>query len=399
MRMTTSVNPVEPALRTGLTWKKVVWLASSLLLIGGLCWFALPQFADFTSVWDEIRAMTVLELLVLAAVAVWNLVTYWGGMVTVTPGMTFRQAMVATESTTAVANTIPGGGAIAVGLIYAMLGSWGFSKSRTTLSLVVSGIWNNFVKLGMPVLVLALLAFEGNASGSHLFVGLLGIGILAAAVTVFAMILRSERFAARAGDVAGRIVARPLRLLHRPAPVGWDLATAKFRGRVIGLVRHTWIRLTVITVVGHLSLYLVLLVSLRQVGVSNADVSWIEVLATFAFVRLLTVIPLTPGGLGIVDLGLVAGLAAAGGDHARGSGRRARLPAPDLCAADRVRHVHLPLLAPEHVMAELRSGHAGCRRVSPCRWWRVDDRVPLRVVATIVADLRGRRHPGRLRKP
>jgi uncharacterized protein (TIRG00374 family) len=37
------------------------------------------------------------------------------------------------------------------------------------------------------------------------------------------------------------------------------------------------------------------------------------VLAIFAFVRLLTAIPLTPGGLGIVEFGLIGGLAAAGG--------------------------------------------------------------------------------------
>ena len=77
--------------------------------------------------------LNFLVTFVLALVTGWNLFTYWAGVVVVTPGMTYRQAMVATESTTAVANTVPGGGAIAVGLTYAMFGSWGFSKSRTTL--------------------------------------------------------------------------------------------------------------------------------------------------------------------------------------------------------------------------------------------------------------------------
>jgi uncharacterized membrane protein YbhN (UPF0104 family) len=39
----------------------------------------------------------------------------------------------------------------------------------------------------------------------------------------------------------------------------------------------------------------VLLVSLRDVGVSNAQVGWAEVLAVFAFARLVTAIPITPG--------------------------------------------------------------------------------------------------------
>ena len=40
---------------------------------------------------------------------------------------------------------------------------------------------------------------------------------------------------------------------------------------------------------------------------------WQTSLAAFAFVRLLTVLPVTPGGLGITELGLVGILAAAAG--------------------------------------------------------------------------------------
>ncbi|MFL6105283.1 MAG: YbhN family protein, partial [Actinomycetes bacterium] len=70
------------------------------------------------------------------------------------------------------------------------------------------------------------------------------------------------------------------------------------------------------TVVSHLSLYLVLLVCLRDVGVSNAEVGWAEVLAVFAFARLATAIPITPGGAGVVEAVLITGLSAAGGDKA-----------------------------------------------------------------------------------
>jgi putative heme transporter len=69
----------------------------------------------------------------------------------------------------------------------------------------------------------------------------------------------------------------------------------------------------VTSLVSHLSLYLVLLVTLRHVGVGDAEVSWAEVLAVFAFARLATAIPLTPGGAGFVEGVLFAGLVAAGG--------------------------------------------------------------------------------------
>ena len=96
---------------------------------------------------------------------------------------------------------------------------------------------------------------------------------------------------------------------------GWDIAVVKFRSRVIGIVHRRWIALTLATLVGHLSLYLVLLIALRQVGVSEKEVGWAEVLTVFAFARLLTVIPITPGGLGVIELALITGLNAAGGNH------------------------------------------------------------------------------------
>jgi uncharacterized protein (TIRG00374 family) len=58
----------------------------------------------------------------------------------------------------------------------------------------------------------------------------------------------------------------------------------------------------------------VLLVCLRDVGVSDSEVGWAEVLAVFAFARLATAIPITPGGAGVVEAVLITGLTAAGRD-------------------------------------------------------------------------------------
>jgi uncharacterized protein (TIRG00374 family) len=98
---------------------------------------------------------------------------------------------------------------------------------------------------------------------------------------------------------------------------GWDLALTKWRSRVIELVRDRWLILTVATIVSHVSLYGVLLLSLRVLGVSEADVGWAQVLAVFAFARLLTAIPLTPGGVGVVELALIAGLSSGTNEDAQ----------------------------------------------------------------------------------
>lgn len=296
--------------------KKVLQIVVSLVLVAAIFWYVLRQFADLSEVWAAIETLTWLELAALAVATVWNLVTYWILVVIATPGLTLPQAMVLTQSTTAVANSIPAGGAVAVGLTYTMLSSWGFSKSRASLSIVVTGIWNNFVKLGTPILALAILAVQGKPGGGRLIAATAGLAGLVAAIVVFALILRSEDFAGKVGVVAARWMSSLRRLARRGPVHGWDHAVKKFRSRVIGLVRHRWVALTVTTAVSHVSLYLVLLISLRAMGVSEDTVGWAEVLAVFAFARLLTAIPLTPGGVGVIELALIAGLTSAGGEDA-----------------------------------------------------------------------------------
>jgi uncharacterized membrane protein YbhN (UPF0104 family) len=43
-------------------------------------------------------------------------------------------------------------------------------------------------------------------------------------------------------------------------------------------------------------------------GVSEQEVPTVEAFAVFAFARLLSAIPVTPGGVGVIDLGYIGGL-------------------------------------------------------------------------------------------
>ena len=310
----TAVEPLPPLDRPQRPlWRRLLGPALSIaLVVAVFAWF-LPQFTSLSAVWDSVRAMSTTEVVILGAAAVWNLATYQFVMVATMPGLTLRQATVETQTTTAVSNTVVGGSAIALGLTYAMATSWGFSHSRTSVALLVSGLWNNFVKLGTPILALALLAFSSSPSAGRVTGGLVGVAALAASVFLLGRLLRSREAAARIGTGAGRVASAVLRPFHRPPVEGWDKATTKFRERTALLLHARWHWITLATLVSHLSLFLVLLLALRFVGVDAEQVGWIEVLAVFAFARLLTAIPFTPGGLGVIELALITGLSAAGG--------------------------------------------------------------------------------------
>lgn len=297
--------------------RRLLSAAMSAAIIVAVFWYFLPQYTSISAVWQSLRSMTWQSEVALAIAASWNLCTYWFVNTSTLPGLRVRQAAVVTETSTAIANTVPGGGAIGIALSYAMYGSWGFSKSRVTVSLTVAGIWNNLTKLGMPILAIALLAFTQSPSGGRIIVGVIGVAVLAAFLGLFTLLLRSDEWADRIGDAAGRGASRLLRLLHREPAVGWGLAVRTFRRRTIGLVRRRWAWITLATLVSHLSLFVLLLVCLHAVGVSSSEVSWTEALVVFAFARLITAIPITPGGLGIVDIALITGMSATGGPRAQ----------------------------------------------------------------------------------
>lgn len=280
----------------------------SLAVVGLIFGFLFPKLADYGEVWDTVRAMTSLELAVLIGIALWNLFSYLPVIVAVLPGLRLREAAVSTFASTAVSNTLPGGAALGVGVTVTMQRSWGLSNTSIALGAVISGIWNNFVKLGLPIVALGLLTVTGEAGPALALAAVVGLLVLFASIAIFGLLLRSEQLAARVGAGAQRAVGSTLRLFHRSGPIDWPQRAMTFREDTIGLLRGRAARITVTTLLSHISLYLVLLLALRHVGVSESEVSWVKVLAAFAFVRLLSAVPVTPGGLGVVELGLTAAL-------------------------------------------------------------------------------------------
>ncbi len=296
--------------------RKVIRGALSVALVAAAFGFALPRFASYRSVWASLQAMTWPYALLIGVAAAASLASYWFGICAVLPSLRLRQAATVNLSSNAVANTLPAGGALGMGVSWAMLSSWGVGTEQYVLYTLLSGIWNVFARLGLPVLALAALLTIGRPDAVLITSAAVGLGLLAAATAGLALLLRSERFALRADQVLQRVVGCACRLVRRKQPPGIAGSLAGFRGRAAELVAARGWRITVTTAAANVILWLVLLACLRGVGLSQAQVSWQTSLAAYAFVRLLTVLPLTPGGLGITELGLVGVLAAEAGPRA-----------------------------------------------------------------------------------
>ena len=190
--------------------------------------------------------------------------------------------------------------------------SWGFTGTDTALYVGVTGIWNIFVKLALPVLSIAILVLTGQSSTAYVTAAIVGVIVLAVAVGLLAAVFHSEPLARSVGRGLGRVItffSKPFRRGKGPI-TGMDDKAAKFRADTIELVQARWVRLTFFTMLSQLALFFVLLLALRHMGISEAEVSTAKVFAVYSFSRLLSAVPITPGGVGVIDLGYVGGLTA-----------------------------------------------------------------------------------------
>lgn len=287
-------------------------LASALVVIA-LFAFVLPRIANYGTVWDVVSGLSATATGVLAAVAVLNLLTFAPPWMAALPGLSFRHALQVSLASTAVANVAPGGDAVGLALTFNVLRRWGFARAATTLALVVFSAWNQLVNVLFPVVAIVLLASQGQSNALLQLAAAIGVAVLAVVLAAFALVLRSERGAARIGLVVEGVAARLLAVLRRPRRRGIARAIVDFRDGSITLIRRRFAQLTLSTLAGHLTVWLVLLVALRAVGVNGSEVSVVESFAAWSLVRLLTAIPTTPGGLGVVELGLTGTLVGFGG--------------------------------------------------------------------------------------
>jgi uncharacterized membrane protein YbhN (UPF0104 family) len=281
----------------------------SLLVVVVAFGFALPRMSSYSAVWHGLGTMSWPWLGVTGIAVAASLVTTWLMIAAVLPSLRFGQAAVVNLGSSAVANTLPAGGAVAMGVSWRMLSGWGISTSQFVQYTLVSGLWNVLARLGLPVIALSVLAVSGHPGQVSLVAAGTGAALLVAALAGLRALVRSERFAGRADRALARLLAMACRLARRPRPRA-DGLLLQFRAEVAGLVTRRGLRITLATVASQVTLWLVLLGCLRASGLAQHQVPWQVSLAAFAFARLLSVLPVTPGGVGVMEVGLAGPLIA-----------------------------------------------------------------------------------------
>lgn len=228
------------------------------------------------------------------------------------PGLRHRQALALNLSGSAVSNLVPFGGALGIGLNYAMVRSWGHAPAVFAPFTALTTLWNILVKLALPVVALGLLVAAGGLPTPGLAAGaLVGGGVLVVLLALVAAALSNDRAALVLGRGLQVLVTRCLRLIRSTRTVAVAAAVVDLRQRMSTLLRHRWRRMLLASV-GYTLLQASLLWTVLDMLGSHLGL--VPVFAGYAFGRLLTLLVLTPGGVGFAETGTAALLVTLGGE-------------------------------------------------------------------------------------
>jgi uncharacterized membrane protein YbhN (UPF0104 family) len=275
-----------------------------------------PRIASYGSVAKQLATVSAPWAAALAAGVALDVLTTalpWRALL---PQLTWPGAIGFTQASTALTLVLPGGAPLGMALSFGLLRRLKVTAGAAGFAVALTGIWSQVMILLYPLVGAVLVLGSGNLSASSLAIAGAS-GAAGAVITVLAVAaLRSRRAALKLGDTAGRAATRVARLLRRTPPDWNGEALVRVREERLADLRRRWPVLTAATLGNQLTAYLIFECSLRAVGISVGTLPPSESFLAWAIGRVITSLPLTPGGVGFVELGMIGTLVGFGAPHA-----------------------------------------------------------------------------------
>ncbi|GAA5158367.1 lysylphosphatidylglycerol synthase transmembrane domain-containing protein [Ornithinimicrobium tianjinense] len=293
-----------------LGWRDVTKSVAGLVLVVLLIAFGLPRILRTT--WSEIGAQLARvepgHALAMAGLLIAGLFCYTWVVRGSLPGVSHLQALKVNAVASLVSNVMPLGAAVGAALSFVMLRSWGFASREISSSMLVTALWNLLARIALPVVgCLILVAGPVDAPAivvrAALIAGAVGTGLIVLA----ALMIFSDSVAAgvvRAVETVAGWVGRGDRLRRV------DHLVTDQRRRVETLVRRGGVEMTLGMAGMFVLLFGLYWFAARAVGL---DLPVAELIAAYTFRQLLTALAVTPGGLGVTEVGTAGLLVLFGG--------------------------------------------------------------------------------------
>lgn len=293
-------------------WKELLQSVVGFAVAIVLVTYALPAVTGTTwpQIGTQLRRVGTGPAVLMFVLLMVGLLCYTFTLIASLPGLTNLRALIVNAAGTMVSTILPGGGAVGVALTYMMYRSWGFSRRNISTSIVVTSIWNILSRLALPVLAAVVIVWwTADAPDALVSVAVVAGAVGTVIIALFVAVLFNDSVAGAAHRLVGRLT-RPL-ARRWPRAAHFERLLADQRARTGIVVRTGWAGMT-FGLVGMFACFFVLyVVSARTMGL---DLALPQLFAAYAIRQFLTTIAVTPGGLGVTEVGTAGVLVAFGGD-------------------------------------------------------------------------------------
>lgn len=235
-------------------------------------------------------------------------VSQWALTRIAAPGVSWFVASTSQLTSNAAVKLIPGGVVAGGAFYFRMLAVSGVPMGTALAALAAVGVLSNLVLLALPAVSVVIAIVSAPIPDGMLPVAIAGTLLFIAMFAGAVVVVRFDRPLEWVGWVVEHVVAWVARLFKRD----WSLTTEELvdrRDEVVSSLGQRWQKALAASVSNWLLDYATLVVALIAIG---ADPHPSLVLLAFAGAAVLGMIPLTPGGLGFVEAGLVGMLTIAG---------------------------------------------------------------------------------------
>ena len=286
------------------------------MLLSVVVGFALHQH-QVSDAARALRSIPAIGLVALFAALALHKVVHASMLAASVDTLTLGQSLVVTEAYVGCSNSTIGGAAIGTGIKVAMLRAWNISgeaiAASITATAVIPGIalWAASFAATIPSVVTGRAGMLHQAVCAISFIGVIG------PVTFWMLLLRHPRWVAWLARVADRALLvglhlpMPSKVKRRLARMDVCREAERLREAATPFLGRRGAATMALALVGQVTISCVLLVALRSLGVGH-EVTALEVCRCMALARVLGSLTPVPGGLGLLDVGLLGGLISAG---------------------------------------------------------------------------------------
>lgn len=285
--------------------RTIVGAVFTLVVLAVVFVGVIPKFGSYSVAVDAIRTMSLVGVGALLAAVLVMIFVFVLPYQAAIPNLAYWPAFVIRQTGFTMSNAVPAGGAFGLAVQFAMLRSYRIPGTVATSGIAITSVWSIFITLALPILGVLAALTTGTVHEAWVAAAVVGLTVVAGAVMIFWLVLRSDS-GARAVGRALAAVAQPVTRRMKNAP-DVEGSVLTFRRETVDVVSARWRWISISNLLVPITQFAVLYVSIRAVGGDASNgLTLPSAFAAFSISRLASMIPVTPGGLGTVDAALIA---------------------------------------------------------------------------------------------